>query len=73
MNARARMLVVVLSGGVLSLLRVPPARGTVEVMKDVTLGFGEALKHCREEVITFSKPNINIYFLISLGTTSSFP
>ncbi|CAG9127654.1 unnamed protein product [Plutella xylostella] len=24
-------------------------RGTVEVMKDVTLGFGEALEHCREQ------------------------
>ncbi|XP_045452514.1 general odorant-binding protein 1-like [Melitaea cinxia] len=24
-------------------------RGNVEVMKDVTLGFGEALQHCREE------------------------
>lgn len=26
---------------------------SVEVMKDVTLGFGEALKHCREQVRLF--------------------
>lgn len=48
MNARARILVVVLAGTV---LRLPAVLGTAEVMKDITLGFGEALKHCREEVI----------------------
>lgn len=26
------------------------ARADVAVMKDVTLGFGEALQHCREQV-----------------------
>nr|AII15787.1 general odorant-binding protein 1 [Sitotroga cerealella] len=30
-------------------LLVPGLRATVDVMKDVTLGFGEALQHCREE------------------------
>ncbi|XP_026320515.1 general odorant-binding protein 1-like [Hyposmocoma kahamanoa] len=49
MNPRARMLVVVLAGVALRLLRPPAALGSVEVMKDVTLGFGEALQHCREE------------------------
>ncbi|XP_061721229.1 general odorant-binding protein 1-like [Cydia pomonella] len=33
---------------VLSLAAVALAHATVEVMKDVTLGFGEALEHCRE-------------------------
>lgn len=32
-----------------SLLCVAAVSGTADVMKDVTLGFGEALKHCREE------------------------
>lgn len=49
MNARAKMLVVVLAG---SLLQLPAVWGSVEVMKDVTLGFGQALQHCREEVTT---------------------
>ncbi|XP_049877296.1 general odorant-binding protein 1-like [Pectinophora gossypiella] len=30
-------------------LLVRSSQATVEVMKDVTLGFGEALQHCREE------------------------
>lgn len=29
---------------------LPSAQASSEIMKDVTLGFGEALKHCREEV-----------------------
>lgn len=29
---------------------LPGLWASVEIMKDVTLGFGEALKHCREEV-----------------------
>ncbi|XP_063366572.1 general odorant-binding protein 1-like [Cydia amplana] len=33
---------------VLSLAALALAHATVEVMKDVTLGFGEALKQCRE-------------------------
>ncbi|CAH2041916.1 unnamed protein product, partial [Iphiclides podalirius] len=28
---------------------VPDSQGTSDIMKDVTLGFGEALQHCREE------------------------
>lgn len=31
------------------------ARGSGDVMKDVTLGFGEALAHCRESVRTVSQ------------------
>nr|AMP46760.1 general odorant-binding protein 1 [Leguminivora glycinivorella] len=33
---------------VLTLAAAALAHATVEVMKDVTLGFGEALQHCRE-------------------------
>lgn len=34
------------------LAAVLPLRADVNVMKDVTLGFGQALDKCRQEVIT---------------------
>lgn len=42
------------------------ARGSVDVMKDVTLGFGEALAHCRESVRTLSQYPIRCFWLYTL-------
>lgn len=52
-NRKGRVVFVTMARQMVVLMLVSQllvVRGNVDVMKDVTLGFGEALQHCREEV-----------------------
>lgn len=36
-------------------------QGSHKIITDVTLGFGQALEHCREEVGTRAKTDMNLF------------